>query len=75
MFADVQGRTISYREEGGSTFARVSEFLQGGITCHEILNFIVVVLRTSNIKQTKKLRGFSPQVNYTDRATAACRRS
>jgi hypothetical protein len=27
--------------------------------------------------QTKnnKLRGFSPQTNYTDRATAACRRS
>jgi hypothetical protein len=26
-------------------------------------------------KQTNKLRGFSPQANYTDRATAACRRS
>jgi hypothetical protein len=26
------------------------------------------------IKETK-LRGFSPQANYTDRATAACRRS
>jgi hypothetical protein len=24
-------------------------------------------------KQTNKLRGFSPQANYTDRATAACR--
>jgi hypothetical protein len=23
----------------------------------------------------KKLRGFSPQANYTDQATAACRRS
>jgi hypothetical protein len=23
----------------------------------------------------KKLRGFSPQANYTDRATAVCRRS
>jgi hypothetical protein len=23
----------------------------------------------------KKLRGLSPQANYTDRATAACRRS
>jgi hypothetical protein len=23
----------------------------------------------------KKLRGFSPQANYTDRATDACRRS
>jgi hypothetical protein len=29
------------------------------------------------IKQNKqnKLRGFSPQANYTDGATAACRRS
>jgi hypothetical protein len=26
-------------------------------------------------KQTNKLRGFIPQANYTDRATAACRRS
>jgi hypothetical protein len=26
-------------------------------------------------KRTNKLRGFSPQVNYIDRATAACRRS
>jgi hypothetical protein len=26
-------------------------------------------------KQTKKLRGLSPRANYTDRATAACRRS
>jgi hypothetical protein len=26
-------------------------------------------------RNKKKLRGFSPQVNYTDRATAACRRS
>jgi hypothetical protein len=24
--------------------------------------------------QTNKLRGFSPPANYTDRATAACRR-
>jgi hypothetical protein len=26
-------------------------------------------------KTKNKLRGFSPQVNYTDRATTACRRS
>jgi hypothetical protein len=26
-------------------------------------------------KANKKLRGFSPQANYTDRATAVCRRS
>jgi hypothetical protein len=26
-------------------------------------------------KQKTKLRGFSPQANYIDRATAACRRS
>jgi hypothetical protein len=27
------------------------------------------------LKLKTKLRGFSPQANYTDRATAACRRS
>jgi hypothetical protein len=26
-------------------------------------------------KKTNKLRGMSPQANYTDRVTAACRRS
>jgi hypothetical protein len=28
-----------------------------------------------NNKQTYQLRGLSPRANYTDRATAACRRS
>jgi hypothetical protein len=28
-----------------------------------------------NIKKQNELRGCSPQANYTDRATAACRRS
>jgi hypothetical protein len=27
------------------------------------------------LKKLKKLRGFSPPANYTDQATAACRRS
>jgi hypothetical protein len=30
---------------------------------------------TINDLKLTKLRGFSPQANYTDRATAACRRS
>jgi hypothetical protein len=29
----------------------------------------------TKLKKKTKLRGFSPQANYTDRATAACRRS
>jgi hypothetical protein len=33
------------------------------------------VLQTNNIKQKNKLHGLSPRANYTDRATAACRRS
>jgi hypothetical protein len=32
------------------------------------------ILRSESHKK-KELRGFSPQANYTDRATAACRRS
>jgi hypothetical protein len=32
--------------------------------------------QTFNMENNNKLRGFfSPQANYTDRATAACRRS
>jgi hypothetical protein len=41
--------------------------------------FLYIELRqyTALIKKIykNKLRGFSPQVNYTDRETAACRRS
>jgi hypothetical protein len=33
-----------------------------------------MLLRNNNYGVTE-LRGFSPQANYTDRATAACRRS
>jgi hypothetical protein len=29
----------------------------------------------NHITKKKKLRGLSPQANYTDRVTAACRRS
>jgi hypothetical protein len=32
-------------------------------------------LRLLKKKQTNKLHGLSPRTNYTDRATAACRRS
>jgi hypothetical protein len=31
--------------------------------------------KNNNINKNKQLRGLSPQANYTDRATAACRRS
>jgi hypothetical protein len=34
----------------------------------------ILTLLQRNLKKTK-LRGLSPRVNYTDRATAACRRS
>jgi hypothetical protein len=38
--------------------------------------FMHGALSTKTKKKLKtKLRGFSPQANYTDRATAACRRS
>jgi hypothetical protein len=32
-------------------------------------------LQSQQKHTTNQLRGFSPQLNYTDRATAACRRS
>jgi hypothetical protein len=33
------------------------------------------LLRAPIMTETNKLRGLSPQANYTDRKTAACRRS
>jgi 5-bromo-4-chloroindolyl phosphate hydrolysis protein len=39
---------------------------------YELSNLIALA---KMMKQKKKLRDFSPQANYTDRATAACRRS
>jgi hypothetical protein len=42
------------------------------------MQLAVTIGRVKNKKQKnkiKKLRGFSPPANYTDRATAACRRS
>jgi hypothetical protein len=35
----------------------------------------IVLYGTIKIKTKKKLRGLSPQTNYTDGATAACQRS
>jgi hypothetical protein len=37
--------------------------------------FILYVNLRGNVKLKKKLHGLSPRANYTDRATAACRRS
>jgi hypothetical protein len=34
-----------------------------------------VLFRNVSKKKKTELRGLSPQANYTDRATAACRRS
>jgi hypothetical protein len=36
---------------------------------------LMSVLLSRPLKQKKKLHGLSPRANYTDRATAACRRS
>jgi hypothetical protein len=41
------------------------------IQCGILNNYNPIGLKTKK----KKLRGLSPRVNYTDRATAACRRS
>jgi hypothetical protein len=41
------------------------------------ITFLITVIRLVNYdfrkKTILKLRGFSPQANYTDRATSACR--
>jgi hypothetical protein len=41
----------------------------------EITRIVNENKRLNELKLKKKLRGFSPQANYTDRATAACRRN
>jgi hypothetical protein len=46
---------------------RSQEILEGISPTYEVLMDLIFY--------KKKLRGFSPQANYTDRATAACRRS
>jgi hypothetical protein len=47
-------------------------------TSYSLLDFEVLFLGSSCchvITNKTKLRGFSPQANYTDQATAACRQS
>jgi hypothetical protein len=54
---------------------------QTGLLCQWPENFYVTTDKIDvraglqKTKERKKLRGFSPQANYTDRPTAACRRS
>jgi hypothetical protein len=43
--------------------------------CYSIAPLVLRILLWNYIKKKKKLHGLSPRVNYTDRATAACRRS
>jgi hypothetical protein len=44
---------------------------------HSVLMQMTPVYKSikQTLQQQNKLRGFSPPANYTDRATAACRRS
>ena len=42
---------------------------------HQYSSFIIIINTNTKKKQTNKLRGLSPQANYTDRAAAAGRRS
>jgi beta-galactosidase/beta-glucuronidase len=51
----------------------MAELRENG-SSHNIIRMGLQGFRSKLYKQ-KKLRGFSPQANYTDRATAACRRS
>jgi hypothetical protein len=47
------------------------------ITAHQCGYFLEIIMLFTKIEKIKqnKLRGLSPRANYTDRATAACRRS
>jgi hypothetical protein len=41
----------------------------------QVFCYLDIYIRTYHIKTKTKLHGLSPRANYTDRATAACRRS
>jgi hypothetical protein len=47
----------------------------GDEICISVINRIIDISPVEKNTNIKKLRGFSPRWNYTDQATAACRRS
>jgi hypothetical protein len=76
---------VLYRNIRSSSVLSCSSILQssavfaGNATCKWIVVFRFLCLNLSNISWFKtnktKLHGLNPRTNYTDRATAACRRS
>jgi hypothetical protein len=63
----VRGLNFPWKPSGfaGVLYKNIRNIICSNKTCYE-----------SNFKVIRfKIRGFSPQANYTDRATAACRRS
>jgi hypothetical protein len=52
-------------------FSSISVGLSNAVPSYITHTYILL----SRVTEIVKLRGFSPQANYTDRATAACRRS
>jgi hypothetical protein len=69
-------RDISIRQPGTES---QSFFLNSSMIGTEILNLTVKIMALQLFVggpiNEKKLHGLSPRANYTDRATAACRRS
>jgi hypothetical protein len=63
----------SHLYETGEDFQSSRYECETSVSHYFILSF--VVLKDIHPPPLTKLRGLSPQANYTDRATAACRRS
>jgi hypothetical protein len=68
---DDVGKTNSWAYQDSNSDPSVIQPIASRYTDYTIL----APLLYTYLKKTTKLRGFSPQANYTDRATAACRQS
>jgi hypothetical protein len=67
------GPKVSYYEYYGSVYISNIYYYIIYIYIYSVMS--VYVIYESRLSALNKLRGFSPLANYTDRATAACRRS
>jgi hypothetical protein len=75
MCANTTGRAQAFLSAGNAAVSQEVEDEKISIQSACALNTRYLYPLLSHVQLTlkKKLRGFSPQANYTDQATAACR--
>jgi hypothetical protein len=84
LFTDgvLTSNTIPFYGERQDSYPKRTDVRSSGpilhiVTCYRLDTMFGQVIEVTDTiyKKLKKLRGLSPRANYTDRATAACRRS